>query len=322
VLNFDGAEGELLGPPHRGLAAMFSFINKSRQGVAVQAQAQAEAVHQYALAYARERRQGRAPDGSAAAIIAHPDVRRMLLTQRVFAEGGRALNHFCGRFLDISRTAGAEAVAANRMLSLLTPLAKACLSEWGCEAADLGIQILGGHGYLRDHSVEQRFRDVRIARIYEGTNGIQALDFMRRKVAADGGETLRRLIDTMRADCMDAHGDERCRPLAALLLPQLEQWRALTGRVLESCRRGGDDADWLAFDYLMYSGYVLLAHQWLRVAAVAAARLAASGDGDYLSRKLVAAEFCFRCILPRTQMHLATIDGGWHASAAAADCPV
>lgn len=304
VLNFDGAEAELLGPPNRGLVAMFTFINKSRQGVAVQAQAQAEAAHQYALGYARERLQGKGADGATAPIIAHPDVRRMLLVQRVFAEGGRSLNHYCAGILDIALAGGAEAAAANRLLSLLTPLAKACLSEWGSESADLGIQVLGGHGYLRDHPVEQRCRDVRITRIYEGTNGIQALDFLHRKVMADGGETLQRLIGLMREDVAAAQGGAAA-ALADQLAAELERWTALAGRMAEVCRQGGGDADWLAFDFMMYSGYLLLAQQWLKI-AVAADRCPAD---DPLREKIEVARFCFRYILPRTRSHAAVIEG-------------
>src|SRR5690606_4978427 len=156
------------------------------------------------------------------AIVAHPDVRRMLLTQRVFSEGGRAINHFCGKFLDIALAGGDEARAADRLLSLLTPLAKACCTEWGCEAADLGVQILGGHGYLRDHPVEQRYRDVRITRIYEGTNGIQAQDLLYRKVLADQGATLQRLIELMRQDTAAAR--DELAPLAARLEEELARW--------------------------------------------------------------------------------------------------
>jgi alkylation response protein AidB-like acyl-CoA dehydrogenase len=306
VMNFDGAEAELLGPPNRGLVAMFTFINKSRQGVAVQAQAQAEGSYQYALGYARERLQGKGADGATAPIIAHPDVRRMLLTQRVFSEGGRALNHYCGKFLDIALAGGDEAAAADRLLSLLTPLAKACCSEWGCEAADLGVQILGGHGYLQDHPQEQRYRDVRIARIYEGTNGIQAQDFLHRKVLADGGNTLQRMMGLMREDI--AASGEALQPLAGRLAVELERWQQLTEKM--SAARDSGNADWLAFDYMMFSGYLLLAHQWLKIANAAQTALPTSTRAGYLQEKLEVARFCFDFILPRCRSHEAVIENG------------
>jgi len=208
VLNFDGAKGFLIGEPNRGLNAMFTFMNTARIGTAAQGLAHAELSFQGALSYARERLAMRSltgpknPDGPADPIIVHPDVRRMLLTQKAFAEGSRALLYFLAQQGDIV-AAGTEeqAKAADDLMSLLTPIGKAFMTEVGSEAANLGVQVFGGHGFIREWGMEQIVRDARIATIYEGTTGIQALDLIGRKVLGSGGKLLVGFTDMIDVFC-------------------------------------------------------------------------------------------------------------------------
>src|SRR5574337_422015 len=315
VLNFDGACGHLLGEAGRGLNAMFTFINESRLAVAQQAQAHAETAFQGALAYARERLQMRAtprlrPELPADPIIGHADVRRMLLTQKAYAEGGRMLTYACAQNVDLLHHAAtpAERAAAARRLALLTPIAKGLLSEAGNEAAQLGIQVFGGHGFIREWGMEQIARDVRITSIYEGTNTIQGLDLLTRKVFADGGEALAELLaeieDFARAAAAPA---ELVRPL----LEQVAAWREVSAWLQE---RSGADANLVgasAFDYLMLAGYTLLGYFWLRAARRAEQALAdGSAEVDFYQGKLETARFYLQRLLPRATLHRTLIESG------------
>jgi alkylation response protein AidB-like acyl-CoA dehydrogenase len=203
VMNYDGATGFLLGEPHQGLAAMFTMMNYERLSVGLQGLGAGELAYQQAARYAGERRQGRGPGGpvnreaEADLLVAHPDVRRMLLTLRALTEGGRAFAMLVGTQLDRGRYL--EDAEAQALSELLTPIAKAFLTDRGFECAVLAQQVFGGHGFIREWGVEQIVRDTRIAQIYEGTNGIQAMDLVTRKVLRDGGHTLGRLLARMRA---------------------------------------------------------------------------------------------------------------------------
>ncbi|HEU5286248.1 MAG TPA: acyl-CoA dehydrogenase family protein, partial [Sphingomicrobium sp.] len=203
VLNYDGAKGWLVGEPEKGLAAMFIMMNAARLGVGLQGLAQAEVAYQNALAYARERRQGRAlvagerePDAKADPIIVHPDVRRMLMEMKSFLEGARALVLWGALMVDLSRRAESEEERqeADDLVSLLTPVIKGYLTDKGFESAVLAQQVFGGHGYIREHGMEQFVRDARITQIYEGTNGIQGLDLVGRKLSQGMGRLLRRFF--------------------------------------------------------------------------------------------------------------------------------
>jgi len=312
-MHFDGAHGTLLGQEHRGLMAMFTLINKSRLGAAVQAQAQAGGSHQISLAYAKERIQGRSPrsDGKsgADAIIDHPDVQRMLNLQRVISEGSRSLIHGGLKQLDIAQW-GDESVAAaaERKLSLMTPILKGCISEWGCEAADLGIQILGGHGYTQDWGAEQRLRDVRVTRIYEGTTGIQAQDFLLRKMLPDvegAFNLLYKDIDKLSAT-LTLNGEVKAGILRLQSL--VSELRLVTNLLAERATANDGVAEEVAYDYLMISGYILLANQWIVIAKTAHKILQdQNSDGDYLKNKMDIATICFKFMLPRAQGHLAVI---------------
>lgn len=299
AIYYEGAKGYLLGEANRGLMAMFVLINKSRLGVAVQGYGQAEGAWQMSLSYAQERIQGKSPTGEGKpegdALVAHPDIQRMLKTQRAFAEGGRALTYEGLKELDLT-TLGtkAEAGKAEQKLALMVPILKGCISEWGYEATDLGIQILGGHGYTQDWGVEQRVRDTRITRIYEGTTGIQAQDFLVRKVLPNPDVAL------------DILYGELPEPRQARLNAYISELRAITQQMAntrDSLEKGVLES--LAYDYLMFNGYLLLGVQWLKVARIAKTQL----DNDLVDKefgegKIELAEFYFTSLLPRAGLHL------------------
>jgi alkylation response protein AidB-like acyl-CoA dehydrogenase len=319
VLNFDGATGYLIGEPNRGLHYMFTFMNTARIGTSLQGLGHAEAALQGALPYARERLQMRSlsgaknPAGPADPIIVHPDVRRMLLTIKAFAEGNRAFIYYLGQFADLARDGNEEErQRADDLLALLTPIAKGFMTETGLEAASLGVQIFGGHGYIREWGMEQNLRDARIATIYEGTTGIQALDLLGRKVLGSGGKLLiafsEEINSYLAAQSDNAALKEFTDPLRALV----EEWGSMTVGIGGRAMQNPDEAGAASYDYLMYSGYAVLAWFWTRMAEVAQRRLAGpdfSDDGFY-SAKLKTARFYFQRILPRTAAHKAAIEGG------------
>ncbi|MBO6851552.1 MAG: acyl-CoA dehydrogenase C-terminal domain-containing protein [Marinobacter sp.] len=317
VMNFDGATGFLIGPENEGLNCMFTFMNTARIGTAIQGVGPAELSYQWALDYAKERRSMRAlsgkkdPEHSADALIHHADVRRMLLTQKAIAEGGRGMLYYAARVADHmveAHTAGDEKKAEkfDDKLGFLTPILKGFLTELGNEAANLGIQVFGGHGYIREHGMEQIARDTRIATLYEGTTGIQALDLLGRKVLlmTQGGAV--REFTLMLANSARKHlTDKRLRPFAVELLKLTAQWNLLTVRLMLAARKDRDMVSAAANDFLMYSGYVFMAYIWARQAAVAADKLDNGGDDAeaFYKAKLATAEFYYERLLPRAQAH-------------------
>lgn len=319
VLNFDGATGFLIGPANEGLHCMFTFMNMARMGTALQGLAHAERAMQGALAYARERRQGRALSGAkepqqpADLLIVHPDVRRMLLSIKAFTEGGRALLHFAMQQVDRVRYADdpVEREAADLLLGFLTPIAKAFMTEVGVECASLGVQVYGGHGYIREWGMEQNLRDSRIATLYEGTTGIQALDLLGRKVLMSQGESLKAFTRIVHRFCK-AHADdpalqEFVKPLDAIN----REWGEMTLQLGMKAMQDRDEVGAAAVDYLMYSGYACLAYFWADMARVARARLAEGcSEAGFYQAKLATARFYYQRILPRTRMHLAAIQAG------------
>ncbi|HET8799583.1 MAG TPA: acyl-CoA dehydrogenase C-terminal domain-containing protein [Marinobacter sp.] len=318
VMNFDGATGYLIGPANEGLECMFTFMNTARIGTAIQGVGPAELSYQWALAYARERRSMRAlsgkkePDQVADSLIHHADVRRMLLTQKAIAEGGRAMLYYAARLADHmveGYATGDEAKAAkyDDKLGFLTPILKGFLTELGNEAANLGVQVFGGHGYIREHGMEQIVRDTRIATLYEGTTGIQALDLLGRKVLLmTQGGAVRDFTLRIANFARKQLADKRTRPFAVELLKLTAQWNLLTVRVMLAARKDRDVVSSAAYDFLMYSGYVTMAYLWARQATVASEKLAA-GDGTESDRfyhaKLATAEFYYERLLPRAQAH-------------------
>ena len=314
VINFDNARGYLISPPHKGMSSMFTFINESRIGVAQQGHGHIEASFQGALRYARERLQMRAPvrvlpDKPADPIIAHPDVRRMLLTQKAFAEGGRLLNYHCAQLVDLAHhdENPEQRQRAETELALLTPIAKGFLTEISLEATANGMQIFGGHGFIKEWGMEQEYRDTRITAIYEGTNGIQALDLLGRKILASGGNVMAPFVSRMLAFCKKSH-TPRTATLAAKLQKEIELWIALTKEVGAAAGSDADAVGAAAYDYLMLAGYTTLAYFLAAGAAVAEAALANnSSESSYYEAKLVTAEFYFDRILPRNLTLAATI---------------
>jgi 3-(methylsulfanyl)propanoyl-CoA dehydrogenase len=310
VMSFNGARGFLIGPPNKGLACMFTFMNTARIGTAIQGLAHGELAFQGALAYARDRLAMRSlsgpknPNGPADPIIVHPDVRRMLLTQKALAEGSRAMIYFLAQQGDIvSRGSDERARAADDLLAFLTPIAKAFVTETGFESANLGLQVFGGHGFIHEWGMEQIVRDARISTLYEGTTGIQALDLIGRKVLGSGGKLLLGFTALIDEFC-NAHGDEANAPFVSVLRAYKDEWLEMSMKIGEAAMQNPDEAGAAAVDYLMYSGYVTLAYFWARMAAVAQAKIAeAEGDTSFYEAKLMTARFYFDRLLPRTLTH-------------------
>lgn len=317
VMNFDDATGFLIGPENQGLECMFTFMNTARIGTAIQGVGPAELSYQWALDYARERRSMRAlsgkkePDQVADALIHHADVRRMLLTQKAIAEGGRAMLYYAARLADHmveGYTEGDDKKAAryDDKLGFLTPILKGFLTEMGCEAANLGMQVFGGHGYIREHGMEQIVRDTRIATLYEGTTGIQALDLLGRKVLLmTQGGAVREFTLNVANFARKQLTDKRLRPMALELLKLTGQWNWLTVRIMLAARKDRELVSSAAHDFLMYSGYVTMAYIWLRQSAAAVDKLDNGGaDAEaFYQAKLATAEFYYERLLPRAQSH-------------------
>jgi hypothetical protein len=317
VLNFDGAKGFLIAEPNRGLNAMFTFMNVARIGTAIQGLAHAELSFQGALSYARDRLAMRSltgpknPDGPADPIIVHPDVRRMLLTQKAFAEGSRALLYFLAQQGDIM-VAGTEeqAKAADDLMSLLTPIGKAFVTEVGFEAANHGVQVFGGHGFIREWGMEQIVRDARIATLYEGTTGIQALDLIGRKVLGSGGKLLVGFTDIISAFC-DAYSGTEHAEFVEPLRAAKDEWTEVSMKIGEAAMGDANEAGAAAVDYIMYSGYITLAYFWARMAVVAQEKIAASDeDVSFYQAKILTARFYFERLLPRTESLKVTMLAG------------
>lgn len=318
VLNFDGAKGFLIGPPNKGLNCMFTFMNSARLGTALQGVAHAEYGFQKSLAYAKDRLQMRSltgpknPEGAADPIIVHPDVRRMLLTQKAFAEGGRMMMLYCSQMADrLVSEDEAERKLADDLLAFLTPIAKAFLTETGFESANLGMQVFGGHGYISEWGVEQNVRDARIAMIYEGTTGVQALDLLGRKVLMSSGELLRNFTKVVHKFCQAEIDNEALAPYITKLNELNKEWGELTMHVGGKAMENPDEVGAASVDYLMYSGYVVSAYLWARAAKVAHEQLAAgTGEEAFYKGKVATTKFYYDRILPRTAMHAIAIRSG------------
>ncbi len=315
VMNFDGAEGYLVGAPHKGLQAMFVMMNSARLGVGVQGLSQSERAYQNALRYARERLQSRSltgaknPDKPADPILVQPDVRRMLLSQKALIEGGRLLALSAYAQLDIAHHAqdAAARERADTLVSFLTPITKACLTEWSIENTYNAQQCFGGHGYIAEHGMEQLARDARITTLYEGTTGIQSLDLIGRKTAATQGAGLKLFLAEVEAFAKQ-HADDAA--LAEFLVPlraKCEEWGKLTIATLTRAAANPDELGAASTDYLFYSGYVVLAYWWAR--SVAAAN-ASDRPQAFKDAKRDTARFYFARILPRTLAHKAAIEAG------------
>jgi alkylation response protein AidB-like acyl-CoA dehydrogenase len=315
VLNLDEAQGYLIGQPHKGLMAMFTMMNTARLGVGLQGLGLADRAYQNALRYARDRLQMRSlsgpkfPDKPADPIIVHPDVRRMLLTCKALTEGGRALSYHAGTLVDVLNHSSdeAERKQADDLLGFLTPIVKACLTEWGVESTYHALQCFGGHGYIHEHGMEQLARDARITTLYEGTTGIQALDLMGRKIAQLQGAGLRVFLGMVEEFCKANEGNEALREFVEPLRAKAGEWQTLTLSVGKRAMANAEEIGAAAYDYLFYSGYVALAYWWAR--SVAAADASAQSQ-TFKDAKRETARFYFARILPRTLTHAAAIESG------------
>ncbi|MBA6233853.1 MULTISPECIES: acyl-CoA dehydrogenase C-terminal domain-containing protein [unclassified Colwellia] len=319
VINFDSAKGFLIGQENRGLHCMFTFMNAARLGVAMEGSAAAEASFQGSLAYAKDRLQMRSisgvknPDGPADPIIVHPDVRRMLLTQKSISEGGRALISYLSQLVDIthaSEDAETKADAENK-LALLTPIAKAFLTELGFECTSHGVQIFGGHGFIKEWGMEQLLRDTKISCIYEGTTGIQALDLLARKILGSKGQILKPFMTDVAMFAKDNADNPAMTEYVNTLNAYAKQWQMITGDVGQKAMKNPDEIGGASVDYLMFAGYVTLAFFWAKMASVAQNKLKDSGeDAAFYQAKIKTATFYFQRILPRAQGHAACIESG------------
>ncbi len=319
VINFDSAKGYLIGEVNRGLNCMFTFMNSARLGVASEGAAAAEMSFQGALAYAKDRLQMRSisgvknPNGPADAIIVHPDVRRMLLTQKSIAEGGRALIAYLSQLVDITHAEKDEnkkALADNK-LALLTPIAKAFLSEAGLECTSHGVQVFGGHGFIKEWGMEQLMRDTKISCLYEGTTGIQALDLLARKILGSKGEILKPFMGDVTAFCQENHDNPEMAEFIKPLMSYFKQWQSITQDVGIKAMTDADEIGGASVDYIMFAGYTTLAYFWARMAKVAQDKLAINdGDQAFYQAKIKTAQFYFQRILPRGQGHAACIENG------------
>ena len=319
VMNFDGATGFLIGPPNKGLNCMFTFMNTARLGTALQGLAHAEIGFQGGLKYARDRLQMRSltgpkfPEKAADPIIVHPDVRRMLLTMKAFAEGNRAMVYFTAKQVDIVKYGvdEEEKKKADALLAFMTPIAKAFMTEVGFEAANHGVQIYGGHGFISEWGMEQNVRDSRISMLYEGTTGIQALDLLGRKVLMTQGEALKGFTKIVHKFCQNNEGNEGVQEFIAPLAALNKEWGELTMKVGMAAMKDREEVGAASVDYLMYSGYACLAYFWADMARLAAEKLAAgTSEEAFYKAKLQTARFYFQRILPRTRTHVAAMLSG------------
>jgi alkylation response protein AidB-like acyl-CoA dehydrogenase len=320
VINFDGATGWLIGEPHRGMRAMFTMMNDARLEVGIQGLGVAETAYQSAVAYARERLQGRAlkgarfPDRPADPILVHPDVRRMLLTMRAVIEGGRALACWAGMASDVARRDPDPQARqdAEDLLALMTPVIKAYFTDQGSLCANLGVQVLGGHGYIAESGMEQLVRDARITQLYEGANGIQALDLIGRKVPAHFGRYLRTFFHPVFAFIEQHQSDPE---LAEFVMPLAKAFARLQQVTLHLAQQGlknPDEAGAASYDYLRLFALVAVAYMWARTAKVAQEKLAAGGAGEtgFYEAKLATARFFMTKLLPENSALFAQIMAG------------
>ena len=301
VMNYDGAKGWLVGEPEKGLQAMFIMMNAARLGVGLQGIAQGEVAYQNAAAYARDRRQSRAlkeserePGAKADPIIVHPDVRRMLMESKAWNEAGRALVLWGALQVDLMRRSPDEAERQNAddLLGLITPVIKGYLTDKGFQAAVYAQQVLGGHGYIREHGIEQFVRDARITQIYEGTNGIQAMDLVGRKLPKDGGRAVRAFFELVRRDIAAARNAGDPGAVAASLEPALEDLEAATMWLARNGMGDPDNAGAGAYPYMELMGLVSLGWMWLKMAEASQRALnEGAEDRTFYEAKLVTAKF-------------------------------
>jgi hypothetical protein len=316
-MNYDGATGWLIGTENRGLNAMFTMMNEARLGVGVQGLAQSEVAYQNAAIYTKERLQGRAlsgakyPDKPADPIIVHPDVRRTLMTIRSFNEAARALVLWTALKGDIAHRSQdqKERQSADDFMSLLTPVVKGVLTDTGFANTVMAQQMFGGHGYIAEHGMEQFVRDARIAQIYEGANGIQALDLVGRKLGKDGGRALMAFINEVGGFIKEKSADEGMKPFVTPLGVSLGHLQQASMWFMQNAMTKPDNAGAGATDYMHMFGLVALAYMWCRIAEAALVKKS-NGAAQRMSAKLTTARFFMERMLPETAAHFARIQAG------------
>ena len=317
VLNFDGATGYLIGEKNKGLEYMFTYMNTARIGIAIQGLCHAELAYQVSLPYAKERLSMRSlsgtkhPDEVADPIIVHPDVRRMLLTQKAFSEGGRAMIYYAGKMIDdLSQCKNeSERKLVDDKLGFFTPILKGFLTEVGFESANHGLQVYGGHGYIKESGLEQIVRDARISTLYEGTTGIQALDLLARKILLQRGKSLKAFSKEILVFCKNhslisknVH-KQRMHQFIWPLSKAVVHWQRYALKSGMKARKDRDMIGSASVDFLMYSGYVTMAYFWAMMAQKANEKIAEKPENiDFYQAKVRTAEFYFKRILPRTKM--------------------
>lgn len=316
VLNFDHAVGELIGPENKGLECMFTFMNTARVGTALQGVCSAELAYQNSLIYAKERLSMRSltgtkyPEQVADPIIVHPDVRKMLMTQKAISEGGRAMVYYTAKIVDDIEMAktDTEKKVADERLGFITPILKAFLTELGSESANHGLQIFGGHGFIKEWGMEQIVRDARIATLYEGTTGIQALDLLGRKILLSRGKSLKAFAKEVLTYCKDKSmisSNPHKRQMNKFIWPlskNVANWQQYSLRLALKAKKDRDIVGSASVDYLMYSGYIVMAYFWAQMAQSAYEKLATDVESrDFYRAKIKTAEFYFERMLPRTK---------------------
>ncbi|MDH4992023.1 acyl-CoA dehydrogenase C-terminal domain-containing protein [Aquamicrobium lusatiense] len=319
VMNYDEAEGTLLGAENGGLKAMFVMMNEARLGVGLQGLSVSEIAYQNAVAYARERLQGRSlsgpknPNGKADPIIVHPDIRRALMTMRAFNEAGRALILWTALNSDIAHRSDDEKArqTADDMLGLMTPVIKGVLTDKGFEHAVMAQQVFGGHGYIEEHGMSQFVRDARIAMIYEGANGIQALDLVGRKLALNGGRAVQAFFKEVGEFCEANRADENLAPFTKGIKKGLNDLQAATMWLMQNAMAKPDNAGAASTDYLHLFGLVALGYMWGRMVKASQEKLASGAeDAAFHENKIVTARYFMERVMPETSAHLARISTG------------
>lgn len=319
VMNFDNAKGFLIGPANKGLNCMFTFMNSARVHTALQGVCSSEGAFQGAFAYAKDRLAMRSlsgpknPEKEADPIIVHPAVRNMLLTQKCFAEGGRALVYWLASQIDILHHAETEEQRkhADDLMSLITPIAKAFLTEMGSEAAKHGVQIYGGHGFISEWGMEQIVRDTRISTLYEGTTEIQSLDLIGRKVIQSRGELLQKFTKIIHKFCEENRENKQLSSHIEKLSSLNKQWIDLSMKVAVDGMMDPEEVGAAAVDFMYFSGYVTFAYLWAWMEKTAIDQLKNQpSDSAFYEAKVKTSQFYFKKILPRAQMHVEVINGG------------
>ena len=315
VMNYDGATGYLVGEAHKGMKAMFTMMNEARLGVGLQGYAVAEAAYQNAVAYAKDRLQGRAvtgtenPDGPADPLIVHPDIRRNLMEQKSFVEGARALTIWGAYLIDRAHKTGDA--SAEGLISLLTPVIKGFQTDKGFEMCVQAQQVYGGHGYIEEHGMSQFARDARIAMIYEGANGIQALDLVGRKLAQDGGKHVMAFFEMVKDECKSHADDERMTGFVEPLKAASKQLQAAGMYFMQNAAKNPNNALAGSYDFMHMMGHVCLGLMWTRMAKAAYDALdAGASDKDFYETKIATGRFYMARQLPACAMHLQRIESG------------